>query len=114
MSGRCEQGSSRVAEVVAKYGGCLELVSMDPHFHGISVGLCARDGVATVPRQVPLPKLLARALALCSGEAPRLVPGTGIGLRAYPSVPHPVFEVVAAKLHQDRPKPLPGEEGEPA
>ena len=43
-----------------------------------------RDGVATVPRQVPLPKLLARALALCSGEAPRLVPGTGIGLRAYP------------------------------
>ena len=73
-----------------------------------------RDGVATVPRQVPLPKLLARALALCSGEAPRRVPGTGIGLRAYPSVPRPVFEVVAAKLHQDRPKPLPGEEGEPA
>ena len=48
MSGRCEQGSSRVAEVVAKYGGCLELVAMDPHFHGISVGLYARDGVATV------------------------------------------------------------------
>ena len=73
-----------------------------------------RDGFATVPRQVPLPKLLARTLALCSGEAPRRVPGTGIGLRAYPSVPRPVFEVVAAKLHQDRPTPLPGEEGEPA
>ena len=73
-----------------------------------------RNGVATVPRQVPLPKLLARALALSSGEAPRLVPGTGIGLRAYPSVPHPVFEVVAAKLHQDQSQPWPGEKGRPA
>ena len=73
-----------------------------------------RNGVATVPRQVPLPKLLARALALSSGEAPSLVPGTGIGLRAYPSVPHPVFEVVAAKLHQDQSQPWPGEEGRPA
>lgn len=37
-----------MAEVVEKYGGCLELVPMDPHFHGITVGLYARDGVATV------------------------------------------------------------------
>ena len=73
-----------------------------------------RDGVATVPRQVPLPKLLARALGLSSGEAPSRVPGTGIGLRAYPSVPRPVFEVIAAKLQQDRPQPRPGEEGQPA
>ena len=42
-----------------------------------------REGVATVPRQVPLPKLLARALALSSGQAPRLMPGIGIGLNAY-------------------------------
>lgn len=73
-----------------------------------------RDGVATVPRQVPLPKLLARALALSSGEAPSRVPGTGIGLRAYPSVPQAVFEVVAAKLHRDRSQPLPCKEGNPA
>ena len=72
-----------------------------------------REGIVTVPRQVPLPKLLARALALSSGQAPRLVPGTGIGLRAYPSVPRSVFEVVAAKLHQDRSQPSTGEEGTP-
>ena len=72
-----------------------------------------RQGVATVPRQVPLPKLLARALALSSGQAPRLVPGIGIGLNAYPAVPRQVFEVVAAKLHQDRSQPSTDEEGAP-
>lgn len=73
-----------------------------------------REGIATVPRQVPLPRLLARALALSSGQAPKFVPGTGIGLCAYPAVPRPVFEVVAAKLHQDRSQPSTGEEGPPA
>ena len=72
-----------------------------------------RDGAATVPRQVPLPKLLARALALCSGKAPRLVPGIGIGLREYHSVPRQVFDVVASKLHQGRLQPSSGEEGRP-
>ena len=79
-----------------------------------SVGRCVLqysrgDGVATVPRLVPLPKLLARALALCSGEAPRLVPDSGLGRRAYPSVPLPVFEAVSAKLQQDRCPRLPDE-----
>lgn len=59
-----------------------------------------KDGIATVPRQIPLPKLLARALTLSSGKAPGLVPDSGIGLRAYPSVPRAVFDVVTAKLHQ--------------
>ena len=71
------------------------------------------DGIATVPRQVPLPRLLARALALCSGEAPSLVPGAGIGLRAYPSVPRAVFDVVAAKLQQNRSPYIPRDEGNP-
>ena len=70
-----------------------------------------REGVATVSRQVPLPKLLARALALSSGKAPSLVPHAGLGLRAHHSVPLPVFEVVAAKLHQNQQWPLPGEKG---
>ena len=48
MSDTRERRSSRVTEVVEKYGWCLELVPMDPHFHGISVGLYARDGIATV------------------------------------------------------------------
>ena len=43
-----EAGSGRVAQVVAEYGRCLELAPMDPHFHGVSIGLYARDGVATV------------------------------------------------------------------
>ena len=72
-----------------------------------------RTGIATVPRQVPLPKLHARALALSSGRAPALVPGSGIGLRSYPSVPRPVLEVVAAKLQQDRPKHEHADQGTP-
>lgn len=72
-----------------------------------------QEGVATVPRQVPLPKLLARALALSSGLAPRFVPGIGIGLNAYHAVPRQVFEVVAAKLHQYRSQPSTDEEGAP-
>ena len=62
-----------------------------------------RSGVATVPRQVPLPRLHARALALSSGKAPGLEPGIGIGLRAYRSVSHPIFDVVASKMHQHLP-----------
>ncbi len=73
-----------------------------------------RSGVVTVPRQVPLPNLLARALGLSSGKAPSRVPGIGIGLRAYSSVPRPVFEVIAAKLQRDQPQPRPGEDGKPA
>ena len=37
-----------VAQVIDEYGKCLELVPMDPHFHGISVGLYLKDGVCTL------------------------------------------------------------------
>ncbi len=36
-----------VAQVIDEYGKCLELVPMDPHFHGISVGLYLKDGANT-------------------------------------------------------------------
>lgn len=67
-----------------------------------------RRGVATVPRQAPLPRLLARALALSSGEAPKLVPGEGLGSRAYCAVPYAVFDAVATKLEQQRPEDMTG------
>ena len=37
-----------VAKIIEEYGQCLELVPMDPHFHGISVGLYLKDGVCTL------------------------------------------------------------------
>jgi len=37
-----------VAQIIEQYGKCLELVPMDPHFHGISVGLYLKDGVCTL------------------------------------------------------------------
>jgi len=38
----------RVKEVIAKYGRCIELVPLDPHFKDISVGLYEKDGIVTV------------------------------------------------------------------
>jgi hypothetical protein len=38
----------RVAGVIERYGRCLELVAVDPHFHDISVGLYLKNGVCTV------------------------------------------------------------------
>ena len=38
----------RVAEILERYGKCLELVSIDPNFGDISVGLYVRDGVFTI------------------------------------------------------------------
>jgi hypothetical protein len=57
-----------------------------------------RSGIVSVPRQAPLPKLLARALTLCSGKPPRLVSGEGLGYQQYGDVPVGIFETVAAKL----------------
>jgi hypothetical protein len=37
-----------VADVLKRYGNCLELVSMDSSFHDISVGLYVKDGLCTV------------------------------------------------------------------
>ncbi len=39
---------SRSAEVIKKYGRCLELIGIDPNFHDISVGLYLKDGISTV------------------------------------------------------------------
>ena len=38
----------RVADVLERYGECLELVPMDQSFHDISVGLYEKDGTCTV------------------------------------------------------------------
>ena len=38
----------RVREVIATYGKCMELISMDPNFHEITVGLYVKDGIGTV------------------------------------------------------------------
>ncbi len=38
----------RVVEVVERYGKCLELISMDPHFEDITVGLYMKNDVLTV------------------------------------------------------------------
>ena len=37
-----------VADVLERYGSCLELVPMDSSFHDISVGLYVKDGLCTV------------------------------------------------------------------
>lgn len=64
------------------------------------VGYDERAGEVTGPRQVPFPRLIARALALCSGRPPAPVPGLGLGDLVYSGVPRAVFEVIAAKLGQ--------------
>ena len=40
--------SLRVADVLERYGSCLELVPMDPNFKNISVGLYVKDDICTV------------------------------------------------------------------
>jgi hypothetical protein len=70
-----------------------------------SAGICVlrynhRAGTVTVPRQVPLPRLVARSLALCSGQAPAAMPGGGLGHLVYSAVPESVFEIIASKLGQ--------------
>jgi hypothetical protein len=39
---------SNVAKNVKRLGSCIELVSLDPHFHDVSVGLFIKDGVLTI------------------------------------------------------------------
>ena len=48
MAGVTTRSGPGVLEVMERYGRCLELVSLDPNFHDISVGLYEKDGVATV------------------------------------------------------------------
>ena len=53
-----------VAKIIEKYGQCLELVPMDPHFHGISVGLYLKDGVCTLWSYTGKPGLEERITAI--------------------------------------------------
>lgn len=39
---------TQVADVLQRYGECLELIPADPQFHDISVGLYEKDGIYTV------------------------------------------------------------------
>lgn len=39
---------SRIANQVKKLGHCIELVSLDPHFNEVSVGLFAKESVLTI------------------------------------------------------------------
>ena len=41
-------GKLRPADVIERFGQCLELVPLDRHFHDISVGLYVKHGVCTV------------------------------------------------------------------
>ena len=42
------KGRLRPAEVIERYGQCLELVPLDRRFHDISVGLYVKDGICTI------------------------------------------------------------------
>ncbi|MEE8046582.1 MAG: hypothetical protein V3T49_07075 [Dehalococcoidia bacterium] len=39
---------SRIVEQVKKLGRCIELVSLDPHFNDVTIGLYIKDGLLTV------------------------------------------------------------------
>lgn len=38
----------RIADQIAKLGHCIELVSIDPHFHDVTIGLFIKDRLMTV------------------------------------------------------------------
>ena len=40
--------SLSVIEVIKRYGKCLDLVPMDPHFNNITVGIYLKDEIITV------------------------------------------------------------------
>jgi hypothetical protein len=46
--GASAKGQSRSAEVIEKYGQCLDLIGIDPHFREITVGLYLKDDIATI------------------------------------------------------------------
>lgn len=59
-----------------------------------------RAGTATVPRSVPLPRICARTLALCSGRTPTTSTRGGPARLVFSGVPLHVFEAAASKLGQ--------------
>lgn len=74
----------------------------------------AARGILRAPASAPLPRLVARALALCSGRVPRLARNAepdaesyaaagssrGTWAEAYEGVPSDVYELVASKIGQ--------------
>jgi hypothetical protein len=58
------------------------------------------SGTFSSPKQVPLPGIPARVLALCSGKPPRLSPGRGLGTHTYSDVPASIAVAVLEKLGQ--------------
>jgi len=62
-------------------------------------------GTFSVPRQLPLPKVVARSLALCSGRSPRSEAGDGIGRITYAEVPSSIADALTRKLGQHWPSP---------
>jgi len=65
-------------------------------------------GILMLPAAIPLPKLLARALCLCSGIVPRIISGSSVAgspinvplFRLYVNVPPEFAQIVARKLDQ--------------
>ena len=47
-AGDTSRPGAQVAEILQRYGRCLELIHADPHFQDISVGLYVKDGIYTV------------------------------------------------------------------
>jgi hypothetical protein len=70
-------------------------------------------GTVSIPVTVPLPRLLARALTLCSGWAPHETAGErGFPERSYAGVPAGLAAIVEAKLAPPDGSQLQGEENQ--
>lgn len=70
---------------------------------GRDVVVCNYDhgaGKFSVPRQLPLPRIVARALGLCSGRPPAVSLGEGLGRTEYAQVPQGIAGALVAKLGQ--------------
>lgn len=95
----------------------MEAVRVDPDWGRFAILETARRDILHydhsvaalfLPVTVPLPKLLARALCLCSGFAPRVVSSNGVvgselpstSFRVYGDIPPEFARVVAAKIGQ--------------
>jgi hypothetical protein len=65
-------------------------------------------GTLILPVSIPLPRILARALCLCSGSVPRLIPGSSVLhpkvtstlMRLYANIPPEFAQMIAEKLDQ--------------
>lgn len=55
----------KVVDIIERYGHCLELVTMDPNFHEITVGLYEKDGIATVWTFSQKPSVAGRIEQIC-------------------------------------------------